>query len=324
MRYTIHNTTLIFILSSVLIAFLISSASAGEWYGSGQELYTIASGKIHGGIYINGGHGYSKENPYLEYFEVPKGVKYARLYVPMWNYNKGDTVDVVINNISLKTRYEPDYVAAWGVSCYVYNATDYVKSGINKVEVYYKNPNGAPYAVILIAVYEDPTKPVVQFWITEGNYALSKKDNLQEDTVQFKGTIDKNEVNNATLWTVIIAGTPKEKDELYFNSQLLGEDVGRAKSGAYFDFDSFNVTPYLISSNNTVKFVRREEIYIHPFNAVLGVHYKEGFASDDYIEITEQKTSTGPTIPLPVIAVLALTIIALVFLYLNKRKKKRK
>lgn len=296
---------------------LVNIASAGEWRGEGTPLYIIAEGKIHGNVLVSGGHGYTMENPYEEYFDLPDGIEYARLYVPMWNYNEDDWLEVKINDESLGRRSTPDYVAAWGVADYVYSVTDKVSEGKNKVSVNYYNTNGGPYSIVLVAVYKDANLPQTRFWISEGNHALSyvtKKDSAE---LVFSGEIF-NEVKNASLWTVIIAGTEGEADNLYFNSNLLGKDVGRSKSGAYFDIDWWDIKKSLIASNNTVRLERGEEAYIHPFNAVLAVEYRHE-QGEDYIEIKDKSLLKERTIPSVVIAVLLVSVIF--FVYRVRRKK---
>ena len=76
---------LFILLISILMP--VPPASAGEWRGDGTPLYVIAEGSIHGGIYVGGGHGLTYEDPYIEYFYLPADIEYARLYVPVWNYN---------------------------------------------------------------------------------------------------------------------------------------------------------------------------------------------------------------------------------------------
>ena len=117
------------------------SISSDEWQGDGTPLFNIAKGSVNGGVFVGGGHGLTYENPYIEYFKVPGGmVQYARLYIPEWNYNPGDTLDVTVNGNVLKISSEPDYTAALGVSGYSCNATGYINPGLNEVKVSYDNP----------------------------------------------------------------------------------------------------------------------------------------------------------------------------------------
>ncbi|HUW66824.1 MAG TPA: DUF3344 domain-containing protein [Candidatus Nanoarchaeia archaeon] len=304
------------IITIFFIILLIPLASAGEWRGEGTPLYTIAEGQIHGGIYVAGGHGLTYENPYVEYFEVPGEVEYARLYVPVWNYNEDDWLEVSINEKNLGRRSVPDYVAAYGIADYVYTVTDSISPGTNKVTVTYHNPNGGPYSVVMVAVYKDQDLPQTRYWIAEGNHAISR---LSKDTseVRFSGVLPDG-IANATLYTMMIAGNEGEIDSLYFNSHLLGEDVGRRKSGAYFDLDSWDVGEYLSNENNTVIFDRGDEVYLHPFNAVLAVAYQQD-QGEDYITTNNQVELTKTSIPLPVILILAASVLFFVYRFVRRK-----
>lgn len=303
----------------ISILLLLPLASAGEWRGDGTPLYTIAEGSIHGGVYVGGGHGLTYEDPYVEYFDLPGNIEYARLYIPVWNYNEGDWVEVSINGKSLGRSSEPDYVAAWGICDYALNVTDELSPGMNTVSVTYHNTNGAPYSIVLVAVYKDAAMPQTRFWIAEGNYALSQKSKIDHAEVIFKGDIPKG-TTNATLWTMMIAGNEGEIDKLYFNSNLLGEDVGRRKSGAYFDLDSWDVTEFVGTANNSVLFERGGETYIHPFNAVLSIGFMED-QGDDYIEIHPIAESEGENLPRAVVMVVVV-VVSMLFLIYRVRSKK--
>jgi len=304
----------------IFILLLVPLASGGEWRGDGMPLYVIAEGSIHGGVYVGGGHGLTYEDPYVEYFDLPGNIEYARLYVPVWNYNEGDWIEVSINGNSQGKTSEPSYVSAWGICDYVFNVTDELSPGMNTVSVTYHNTNGAPYSIVLVAVYNDITMPQTRFWIAEGNHALSQRSKIDHDEVIFNGDGGDIpiETTNATLWTMIIAGNEGEIDKLYFNSNLLGEDVGRRKSGAYFDLDRWDVTEFVDTNNNSVWFDRGDESYIHPFNAVFFIEFMED-QGDDFIEIYPMAKSKRENLPRVVVMVLVISILFLV--YRVRRKK---
>lgn len=318
---------LMLLLSTILVMIASPAAIAGEWHGTGTPLYTIASGGLHGGVHVGGGHGLTYADPYVEYFDLPGNIIYARMYVPMWNYNRGDTLTVSINERELEMRGEPDYIAAWGVSCYAYDVSDVVfNEGINTISATYENNNGGPYAIFLVAVYKNESMPYTQFWINEGNHALTKAvaagGGTNRGDALFPGAVNTNTVEKADLWTVIIAGTGGEDDELWFNSKLLGTDVGRAKTGNYLDFDHFDVTHEIISRNNTAIFKRGDEQYIHPFNAVLLVEHEGSVEGDTELMIYDAQSATGPSIPIPVIAVLVISIIGFFLIYMKKKQER--
>lgn len=325
---TRFRKSLVPLLLMFILVIISPAAMAGEWRGSGTPLYTIASGSLHGGVHVDGGHGLTYADPYTQYFDLPDNIIYARLYVPVWNYNEGDTLTVSINDKELKTRHEPDYVAAWGVCCYAYDVTDVAfKEGLNVISATYENNNGAPYAIFLATVYENQSMPYSSFWIDEGNYALSKAvaDGGAKDQGEalFPGDVALETVEKADLWTVMIAGTGGEIDELWFNSKLLGKDVGRAKTGGYLDFDQFDVSGDLISHNNTVIFKRGGEQYLHPFNAILVLEHKSGVEGDTELTVYETQSSIMSRIPVPVIAVLVISIIGFFLIYMKKKKERR-
>ena len=304
----------------VILLILPPLASAGEWRGDGTPLYIIAEGKTHGGVFVSGGHGLTYESPYIEYFDLPGSIEYARLYVPMWNYNKNDWIEVSINGQSLGRKNVPDYLAAWGVSNYALNVTNLLVAGKNKVSVDYHNSNGAPYNVGIVAVYKDHEMPQTRFWIAEGNYALSQTSKIDTAEVIFFGSVP-SDVTNATLWTTLIAGNEGEVDMVYFNSHLIGEDVGRRKSGAYVDMDTWQVGDFLVPENNTITFDRGDEQYLHPISAVLAIGYpdtgNEDY-SDDYIKIYSQVELKESSIPRAVIIIVAGSIIFFVYRFRRK------
>jgi hypothetical protein len=283
----------------------------GGWQGDGMPPYTIAEGIVRGEVYVNGGHGYTGENPYLQYFDLPSGkVKYARFYVPVWNYDSGDSIRIAVNGKDFSIKQDPDYVSAWGTALYCFDANNSLHSGLNEISVLSENPGGGPYGITLVAVCENSSLPPVRFWINEGNYALSytnKKDNVKstfEDTSPGK---------KASLYTLLVAGTQGEKDELYFDSTIIGKDVGRSAQGKYFDLYSVSVSPE--SSKSTLRFERGEEGYLHPCVAVL---VSESESANEFFKIHEQKTAKRGNIPLPVIIVCLLAFLAIALRFRKK------
>ncbi|MBN2489047.1 MAG: DUF3344 domain-containing protein [Methanosarcinaceae archaeon] len=284
----------------------------GGWQGDGTPLYTIAEGVVDGGVYVDGGHGYTYENPYVAYFEVPEGaVNYARLYIPVWNYDDSDTMEVTVNGNIMAIREEPDYNSAWGVAGYCCNVTGLVHSGMNEVSVNSDNPGGGPYGVALVAVYEYSSMPPVRFWINEGNYALAYTNRKDTTTTTFSNSIPGK---NATLHTLLVAGTEGEVDELYLGSELIGRDVGRSATGKYFDLHSFEIT--VKEPETTLRFERGDEGYIHPIIAVL----VSGSDTDrEYMEIHEQRSVNGNSVPVSVIAVCLITLAAILLKFRRGR-----
>lgn len=294
-----------------LLLLLSFFSGNGGWQGDGIPPYTIAEGVVRGEVYVDGGHGYTGENPYIQYFELPPGeLRYARLYVPVWNYDSGDSIRVTVNGQESVLRQEPDYVSAWGTALYCLDAGTFLSSGLNEVSVLSENPGGGPYGITLIAVSENSSLPPVRFWINEGNYALTYTNKKDRVTSTFKGT---SPGKNASLYALLVAGTEGERDELYFDSANIGSDVGSSSQGKYFDLYSVSVSPK--GTESTLCFERGEEGYLHPCVAVL---VSETESDSEFLKIHEQKTAKGGQIPFPVIVVSLLACLA-VFLRFRRR-----
>ena len=303
----IGNKILIAGLLGVGLLFLLPFFSGnGGWQGDGIPPYTIAEGVVRGEVYVNGGHGYTGENPYLQYFELPPGeVRYARLYVPVWNYDSGDGIQVTVNGKKLAVKQEPDYVSAWGTALYCLDANNTsLRAGLNEVSVLSENPGGGPYGITLAAVSENSSLPPVRFWINEGNYALTYTNKKDSVTSTFKGT---SPGKNASLHTLLVAGTEGERDELYFDSVNIGSDVGNSSQGKYFDLYSVSVSPK--GTESILCFERGDEGYLHPCVAVL---VSESESDSEYLKLHEQKTAKGGQVPFSVIVVSLLACLAVI------------
>jgi hypothetical protein len=290
------------LLVTGLLLFFFFSGNGG-WQGDGIPPYTIAEGAVRGSVYVDGGHGYTGEDPYLQYFKLPSGdVKYARLYVPVWNYKSGNSIRVTVNGKELAIRQEPDYASAWGVGLYCFYANSSLHAGTNEVSVLSEIPGGGPYGITLVAVSENRSLPPVRFWINEGNYALAYTNKKDSVTSTFEGT---SPGKNASLYTMIVAGTEGERDELYFDSTNIGSDVCKSAQGKYFDLYSIPVLQK--SKVSTLRFERGDEGYLHPCVAVL---VSEPDSSDEYLKIHDQKNAESGKVPLPVIIVCLLAFLA--------------
>jgi hypothetical protein len=292
----------------VLLSFFSGN---GGWQGDGIPPYTIAEGVVRGDVYVDGGHGYTGEDPYLQYFKLPSGdLKYARLYVPVWNYKSGNNIRVAVNGKELAIRQEPDYVSAWGVGLYCLDANSSLHTGTNEVSVSSEISGGGPYGITLVAVSENRSLPPVRFWINEGNYALAYTNKKDSVTSTFEGTTPGK---NASLYTMLAAGTKGERDELYFDSKNIGSDIGKSAQGKYFDIFSASVS--LESKESTLRFERGDEGYLHPCVAVL---VSEPESNEEYLKIHEQKKAKSGQVPLPVIIVCLLACLAIALKFRKK------
>ncbi|WP_332881797.1 DUF3344 domain-containing protein [Methanosarcina horonobensis] len=249
----------------------------------------------------------------MQYFELPPGeeLRYSRLYVPVWNYDSGDSIHLMVNGHEHSTKEEPDYVSAWGTALYCFNASTFLHAGLNEVSVLSENPGGGPYGITLAAVSENSSTPPMRFWINEGNYALTYTNKKDRVTSTFKGT---SPGKNSSLHVLLVAGTEGEKDELYFDSEKIGSDVGRSSLGKYFDLYSISVYPK--DTESILCFERGEEGYLHPCVAVL---ISESESDSEFLKIHEQKTSKGGQVPFPVIIVCLLAFLAVFLRFRRKR-----
>jgi hypothetical protein len=312
------------LLLVALLALLVPAVPAGEWRGAGSPLALVADGAVHGTVVTAGGHGYTSEQPYVEYVDLPPGeVRYGRLSVPVWNYNEGDTLDVAVNGQALQPRTDPDVASAWGVASYLFDAHELLRPGRNVIEVRYRNQNGAPYAIYLTAVVENASEPLRRFFLFEGNTALASSTHLDRLEVPVNGSIETAGLANASLRTMEIAGTAGERDRLLFNDRLLGEDVGRAKSGPYLDIDAFDLTGAVKEHGNRIVFERGDEAYLHPFTAALVLQYADGGAVPTTgIAVHAAEHSADRAVPLPVIAVLVLSALGGGYLFWSRRRRR--
>jgi len=286
-----------------LLALPGAAAQAAGWRGNGAPLAEVASGKFRGDVFIAGGHGYTKENPYDETYDLPDGlVRFARLYIPVWDYDPGDELEPVLNGKSLgNLQGMPSYLAGFGVSLYTLDVTQQVKMNArNTLEVRSVNPNGGPYGAYLVVAYENPDLNVMQFWLTEGDLALSPQSQAQSQTVfdAFSSgndtgrLIDPGMVAKSTLHALIIGGDGHGTDSLSFNGHQLGVDIAQGKSGPYLDYDHFDVTGLLSPQLNTALLDRGDLKYLHPMIDLLVINYSAESAAEvgDFLSINRSVT----------------------------------
>ncbi len=291
-----------------LLALPAGAARAAGWRGNGAPLAEVASGKFRGDVFVAGGHGYTKENPYEETYDLPDGlVRFARLYIPVWDYNPGDELEPILNGQSLgKLQGMPTYLSGFGVSLYTLDVTQQVKMNArNSLEVRSVNPTGGPYGAYLVVAYENPDLNMMQFWLTEGDLALSPQSQGQSQTVFdafSRGNdpdrlIDNSMVAKGTLHTLIIGGDGHGTDSLSFNGHLLGKDVAQGKSGPYVDYDHFDVTGLLSPQLNTALLDRGDVKYLHPMLDLLVINYNAESTAEvgDFLSVDRSITQRDLT-----------------------------
>ena len=275
---------LIELIGIVGIIFLTLALPATAAYSfEGFPLNTIRHETFNGGIYVDGGHGLANTTPtkpysYSQDFAVPSGtVKYAKLYVGVWGgtaTNTG-TLSTTFNgnnlgSLSLQGSNDtnPDvYAFGYGAYWVHYNVTDKVTPGSTNTASTITNGDidGRIYGIVLVAAYEDPSKPQIEYWINEGAQRLANPKNTA--ITSFEGAIDKN--SSADIWVSYLTGDSGQVDELYMNGNLIATDAADASQGKNFDVDKWSVSGLLVPSGNNVEFKRGEETSLAPVLSVL-------------------------------------------------------
>jgi len=299
-------------------------------------------GKIHGDIFIDGGHG-ADTTPYSETFSLPKGnnIIWASVLIGVWGgneYNSG-WIELYLNNTMIKRQdlngvndvSTNVLISTHGCYLVIYNITNYLELNTTielKVNTGGTSFDGRVYGIILIILYSVPNK-AIKFCIGYGNigfHYLVQGTYYNSFSFNFKDTYDPSKFIYSDIYVSYLASSSGENDYLYFNGILLDNNAGDESSGPYFDLDSYNVSDYLKPSNY-IEFKRGDESYLHPILAVLKSTYKPGIEEgDDYIyyniEEPEQKQSINWLI-VEVIVVVGITIVVFSYQYFLKKKKRK-
>jgi hypothetical protein len=275
---------LIELIGIVGIIFLTFALPATAGYNfEGFPLSTIRHETFNGGIFVDGGHGLADTSPakpysYSQDFAVPSGtLKFAKLYVGVWGGTATNTGNLSTtfngNNLgSLSLQGSSDtnpnvYAFGYGAYWVHYNVTDKVTPGSTNTAATITNGDidGRIYGIVLVAAYEDPAKPQIEYWINEGAERLADPKNTANTS--FEGAIDKN--SSADIWVSYLTGDSGQVDELYMNGNLIATDAADASKGKNFDVDKWSVSGLLVPSGNNVEFKRGGETSVAPVLSVL-------------------------------------------------------
>ncbi|NOR48638.1 MAG: DUF3344 domain-containing protein, partial [Methanosarcinaceae archaeon] len=240
-------------LACALILALTAAPAAAVYDFDGIPLDNVKHKTINGGVYVDGGHGL-EYTPYTQAFTVPSGtIKYAKLYVGVWGGNNKSTgtIDTTFNGVNLGSKSllgENDintdvYASGFGTYWVSYDVTDDATSGSNTaIATTGGDIDGRMYGIVLVAVYEDASQPLIEYWINEGNENPNDKTPKDTATTSFDGTIDTANVGSATLWTSYIASKVGDADTISMNGNLIATDAANQGAGTYFDVDEWDVT----------------------------------------------------------------------------------
>lgn len=275
--------------ATLFLVILLLSQTAEAMYSFDGAPYTdrldiVAHGTLKGGVYIDGGYGL-KFTPYTHTFDLPRNIKWARLYVGVWggtekyegwvqmNFNGNDLGRTPLLG---KNDDNPNvYCSGHGVYWVYYDVTtDKITHGINTAIANTSRGelgnklDGRVYGIVLAAIYEDTNKPEITYWLSDGNVNLHGQGwsgtlptTNDYASVSFPG-LDAGSIKSADLTVIYLTGTPGLPDYLEFNNNSLGtNDVANAGDGStpYFDFLTFDVAKY-IKHENQVLFLRGKDI----------------------------------------------------------------
>ena len=273
----------------MLVALCMPAQAYWNENGFPLEDHLSSTGTINGSVYVGGGHGKSGApdytTPYIELFEVPPGdIVFARLYTGgMFCSKTGATwLDMTLNGESLgnltiegMSDTNPNvYMYDSGSGGWVYyDITDSVVAGaVNNATLYGDACYDADgnklgygtkyiYGVVMVVVYEDPDKPVTQYWIRDGCDYLHEETTysaeMKNATVTFPGA-NSSTCENATLYTGYCFGKAEYNETLWVNGELAACNIAGERNGYRFDINRTEITEYLKESDNYVTYERGE------------------------------------------------------------------
>ena len=329
---------------AILTALVVPTMADYDFDGRQFPVSTTRSGTVTGDVYVSGGHGSEGTmylpNTYQQNFNVPAGtlVEWARLYVGVWGAteNYAGYFNTSLNGQLLtpsggiclagKNDTNPNvWCTSHGVHWVYFDVASKVNPGVVNHAVANTwddtNPgdfDGRMYGIVLVAVVNNANGPQVQYWVNDGHWALNYNIPLPHNvnTTQFTGAINPGNTG-AILHTVYLTGAPGEGDTLSFNGNLVATDAadgcgvdewGTIWTNKYFDFDYWDVSPYLSSPFNSATFNRGNDDYLHVVLAVLTaqepkpdleitdakVNWVEGVSCDCSVKYTIENTGMFP------------------------------
>jgi subtilase family serine protease len=273
---------------ALVIILLLSQTAEAIYSFEGipytDKLNTVAHGTLNGGVYIDGGYGL-KFTPYTNTFDVPAGVKWARVYVGVWggtenyegwvqmNFNGNDMGRTPL--LGRNDKSANVYSSGYGIYWIYYDVTDKLASGINTATANTSRGemgnklDGRVYGIVLAAIYEDKNKPEITYWLNDGNVNLHGQGwsstlptSNDHASVSFPGLMDTGNIKSANLTVTYLTGTQGLPDYLEFNNYSIGtDDIANGGDGKtpYFDFRTFDVTQY-VKPENQLLILRGKDI----------------------------------------------------------------
>jgi len=254
-----------------------SSDSTGY---SGRSLSLYRHGTIDGGLLIANDSKYSgllEKDASMSYavsVNIPKNatVTDARLYVyTTWSHNAGDSTG---KKASIRVNYNDDtlredkrYLDRKGYGIYDYPAEtlcyslnpDYLWNGMQLFTI--TNTGSARdevavYGIMMVAIYEDPQAPPMEYWIGEGSDVVNANPDFQVDlanvttNMQFPGSVDTSKIKTAKLIAVSTAasGTSGDNNQITFNGKTWSDALTAGSSD--ISIATLDVTGSVLAANN--------------------------------------------------------------------------
>lgn len=290
------------LLGIVMAALFLAAPASAVYDFEGIPLTVTAQGEVQGDVLTFGTYGLVAPPEELS-FSLPSKPVWARVYTGVWGGTQRYTgwEEITVNNgvpvrrnlYGIDDRNNMTYVAGYGVYWIAHDCTDDLHGGKNTVSLTTSRGqseskiDGRVYGICVVAVVEDDTGPVTNYWIAEGNEDLhgegwSGTNPTKHDSCNITFQKIDTTATAANLSILLVASTQGQPDYVSFNGQDLGVppadmtnypdgalDIGdehcyNAMGGAgtesrYVDFETFDVGS-LLKENSTVRFERGRDL----------------------------------------------------------------
>lgn len=296
MYYRWHHN----IVTYILLSLLLIGPSSALYDFEGIPFGVTTQGEVQGDVRTFGIYGLAIP-PAECSFSLNRTPRYARAYCGVWGGNERYTgwVEMTVNDhppvrVSLGGVDDAGpaaLISGHGVALVGWNLTDLLGPGENIVTVTTSRGesgnrmDGRVYALQVVAVEEDPARPLTRYWITEGNenlhgegWAGDLQTRKDETSILFGGV--KEQVDWARLSLLLLATQKGQPDYATFNGHDLGNvavgeylpgardigdecsfnaDGGEGTRSRYVDAETFDVTN-LAGETNTLTIVRGRDL----------------------------------------------------------------
>ncbi len=284
---------------------LLCTPVLADYREDGFSVKTITDETVNGGVFIDY-EPWASTKTLTGDFDVPEGdIEWARLYTGIWGgtENYAGWVTVTFNGVDDENGLGPIHLQGesdtnrnvWcsgnGKHWMYYDVTDLVDAGSTNTATVSKinatdpqgNFDGRVYAIVLVAVYEGGDDPKdIQYWINDGSDGLNYNIDHDDGTTYFEGTVDTGSVEDAKLTMVhLTAYDPGCASCLKFNGHEL--DTSMVDSNT-FDLNTWDVTDYMETEENSAWYSRGDDGYVSITNAILVV---ERGAEEESVEVPD-------------------------------------